>query len=380
VSGDSTSNAISRALFHSLVEKVEDYAIFAMDTAGRIVHWNEGAFRITGFTAEEMIGRMFETIFTPEDIDAGAPQQELLAAKRAGRAADERWHLRKDGSQFWAMGIVVPIRSESNELVGFGKFLRDRTDLKQMQETLQAQNSALKRADEEKNSFLAMLAHELRNPLSVMTNSLHMLRRQVGSGATTQLEVERIQRQIQHTKRLVDDLADLASARREKMHIEFKDFDLRLVAREAVDAVLAQSEKRQHTINMFLTETPIMISADASRIHQILVNLLINAVRYTPPRGTIGLGITSEDKEAVVRISDSGIGIPPDKLASIFELFTQAHEDHSESQAGLGIGLALARELVTVHGGSIQAMSEGTGKGSEFVVRLPLAAAALRVG
>jgi len=374
MSGDFNKNALSAELFHSLVERVEDYAIFAMDLAGRVVYWNEGASHITGFAAEEMVGRTFETIFAPEDVEAGVPQQELLAAAGAGRAADERWHVRKDGSRFWALGIVVPIRSASDEVIGFGKFLRDRTDLKQMQETLQAQNVALQRADQAKDNFLATLAHELRNPLAVMTNSVHMLRRLVGTNEVTQGEVDRIQRQIRQTQRLVDDLSDLARARGEKIHIDRKQLDLRLVAREAVDAVLPQAQERQHKLDMFLTETPIMISGDPNRIHQIFVNLLTNAIRYMQPGGTIGIGISLEDKEAVVRITDSGIGIPPDKLASIFELFTQVHEDHSESQAGLGIGLALARELVTLHGGSIQASSEGPGKGSQFIVRLPVAA------
>jgi signal transduction histidine kinase len=204
-----------------------------------------------------------------------------------------------------------------------------------------------------------------------------MLRRLVGTNEVTQGEVDRIQRQIRQTQRLVDDLSDLARARGEKIHIDRKQLDLRLVAREAVDAVLPQAQERQHKLDMFLTETPIMISGDPNRIHQIFVNLLTNAIRYMQPGGTIGIGISLEDKEAVVRITDSGIGIPPEKLASIFELFTQVHEDHSESQAGLGIGLALARELVTLHGGSIQASSEGPGKGSQFIVRLPVAAPAV---
>jgi PAS domain S-box-containing protein len=371
MSANLSANELSADLFYSLVEHVEDYAIFAMDLAGRVVHWNEGAARITGYSADEILGRNLETIFTSDDVEAGVPQQELLAAARAGRAADERWHRRKDGSKFWALGIVVPIRSDSNEIIGYGKFLRDRTDLKQMQETLQVQNAALKRADEEKNRFLATLAHELRNPLAVMANSVHVLRRRGATNEVTREEIERIQRQIRHTRRLIDDLAELARARGDKIHIDLKEFDLRLVAREAVDAVLTDAQSRKHKVNMFLTETPIIISGDPSRIHQVFVNLLTNAIRYTPPGGIIGIGITQEDKEAVVRITDSGIGIPPEKLGSIFELFTQVHEEHSESQAGLGIGLALTRELVALHGGSIQACSEGTGKGSEFIVRLP---------
>jgi len=147
---------------------------------------------------------------------------------------------------------------------------------------------------------------------------------------------------------------------------------LRIVAREAIDAVHARAENRQHRLDIFLTEIPVQILGDPLRVHQILVNLLTNAIRYTPAGGSIGMGVSEEGAEAVVRVKDNGIGIPPTKLATIFELFTQGHEEHAESQDGLGIGLNLARELTGLHGGTIQAVSEGAGKGSEFIVRFPL--------
>jgi signal transduction histidine kinase len=240
--------------------------------------------------------------------------------------------------------------------------MRDRTDLKQMQESLQAQNEALRRADANKDRFLATLAHELRNPLFVMTTTAHVL----GNTARNREEakiVERLQRQIRHTQRLVDDLADLSRARRAAIHIELQPVDLRIPARDAVDAVMASMTLVDHRLDVFLSETPVIIDGDAVRVHQILVNLLTNAVRYTPPGGAIGLRISEEGKEAVVRVKDTGVGIPPDKLANIFELFTQVHEHLAESQAGLGLGLNLTRELVTLHGGSIQAASDGVGMG-----------------
>src|SRR5689334_4532964 len=157
--------------FCAMVESVEDIAIFAMDLSGRIAHWNVGAARILGYSSDEILGKPLEHIFTPEDVSAGAPQQELREAAAMGRASDERWHVRKDGSTFWALGIVVPLRTKDGTHVGYGKFLRDRTDLKQLQEALLSQNATLKQADDAKNLFLAALAHELRNPLSVMMTS-----------------------------------------------------------------------------------------------------------------------------------------------------------------------------------------------------------------
>lgn len=360
-----------RELFGSLIENVEDYAILAMDVRGIVVHCNLGMVRMTGFERDDIVGKSLDHIYTEEDVVAGAPQIELRAAASLGRSADERWHVRKDRSRFWSLGTVVPIRGPGGELLGFGKFMRDRTDLKQMQEELQAQNEALRRADENKDRFLATLAHELRNPLFVMTTTAHVLH---GSAKTPEemKVVERLKRQIKQTERLVNDLADLSRARRATIQIQKTRIDVRLVARDAVDSVLSSTRTHDHRIDVFLAETPVEIEGDAGRVHQVLVNLLTNAVRYTPAGGVIGLRVSEEGAEAVVRVSDTGVGIPPEKLASIFELFTQAHDYLAESQAGLGLGLTLAREFVTLHGGSIQARSEGTGKGSEFIVRFPL--------
>jgi PAS domain S-box-containing protein len=371
VSASPTDSKLPREMFCALIENVEDYAIFAMDLQGIVVHCNLGTVRMTGFEASELIGKPLDQIFTPEDVQAGAPQIELRAAASLGRAANERWHVRKDRSRFWSLGTVVPLRRDDGVMVGFGKFMRDRTDLKQMHENLQSQNEALKRADGNKDRFLATLAHELRNPLFVMTTTAYVLRN-TARGAEEQKIVERLQRQIVHTQRLVDDLADLSRARRAAIHIAPRPLDLRISAREAVDAILSSMTLVDHRIDVFLTETPVEINGDPVRIHQIMVNLLTNAVRYTPPGGAIGLRISEEGREAVIRVKDTGVGIPPDKLANIFELFTQVHEHLAESQAGLGLGLSLTRELVALHGGTIQAASEGAGKGSEFIVRLPL--------
>jgi PAS domain S-box-containing protein len=361
-------------VFCAMIERVEDYAIFAMDLDGRIAHWNVGAREILGYAPEEIFGKPVDLIFTPEDIADGAPQQELRGAATMGRAADERWHVRKDGSRFWALGIMVPLRAKDGALIGYGKFLRDRTDLKQLQETLLAQNEMLKKADDAKNEFLAVLAHELRNPLSVIATSARLIHRRSKDDAMLVNESERIRRQIQQAQRVVDDLADLARARRKGLRLEQQTIDLRLIARDAAQAVLGPGDDQRHQLEMFFTETPVDIEGDPVRVNQILVNLITNAVRYTPAGGRIGVSVNSEGGDAVVRIKDTGIGIPPEKLNSIFDLFTQGHADRRESQAGLGIGLNLARELVMLHGGTIQALSEGPGKGSEFLVRLPLKA------
>lgn len=370
-----TSPTINYAewLFLNLVENVEEYAIFAMNTEGHIVHWNKGSTHITGYEEAEVLGSSLDRIFTPEDCEAGAPVQELKAAAELGHAADERWHVRKDGSRFWALGIVVPIKDNDGTLLGFGKFLRDRTDLKQLQEKLQRQNDALRENDEGRKRFLATLAHELRNPLSVVAASTRLLRQQSGTNTAAITEIERVERQVGHVRRLIDDLADLSVAQREKFGLEKQRVDLRTIARQSCESAGPLMSERRHDLKIILPEVSADVHGDATRLHQVFVNLLTNAARYTPTGGRIGFTLQIEGQEVVARIVDSGIGIPPHRLADIFELFTQVHKDYSEASAGLGIGLSLTRELVTSHGGTIQARSEGPGKGSEFIVRLPLA-------
>ena len=364
--------AYCEELFYQFVQTVQDHAIFTMDPQGRIVYWNAGAAQIMGFDASDVIGRELHDIFTQEDCDAGIPRLELETAAQTGRAADERWHVRKDGSRFWGLGAVAALRAPDGALLGFGKIVADRTDLKELQDALQSRNEALARADELKNRFLATLAHELRNPQSVLANSAGVLRRYAGGDVQLQTVAEMIERQVRQTQRLIEDLTDLARTSRGRIELRMQPLDLREMARMAEEAVQIAMTERRHELATVLPDLPVMVDGDADRIQQVMINLLRNAARYTPPGGRIGLSVSAEGKEGVVRIHDTGVGIPAGQLGEIFELFTQGHPDNVESRAGMGIGLALARELVELHGGTIQARSDGIGKGSEFIVRLPL--------
>jgi len=364
--------AYCEELFYQFVQTVQDHAIFAMDPQGRIVHWNAGAAHIMGFDASDVVGRELHDIFTQEDCDAGVPRLELETAEHMGRAADERWHVRKDGSRFWGLGAVTAVRAADGALLGFGKIVADRTDLKELQDALQSRNDALGHADELKNRFLATLAHELRNPQSVLANSAGVLRRYAAGDLQLQTVAEMIERQVRQTQRLIEDLTDLARSSRGRIELRMQQLDLREMARLAAEAVQSVMTERRHDLATVLPDLPVPIEADADRLQQIMINLLRNAARYTPPGGRISLSVAAEGHEGVVRIHDTGVGIPAGQLADIFELFTQVHPENVESRAGMGIGLALARELVELHGGTIQARSEGIGKGSEFIVRLPL--------
>jgi PAS domain S-box-containing protein len=361
-------------LFYQFVQTVQDHAIFAMDPQGLVQHWNAGAVQIMGFEASDVLGRELNEIFTQEDCDAGIPRLELETAERMGRAADERWHVRKDGSRFWGLGAVTAIRAPDGALLGFGKIVADRTDLKQLQDTLQGRNEALAHADELKNRFLATLAHELRNPQSVLSNSAGVLRRYAADDVRLKAVADMIDRQVRQTQRLIEDLSDLVRSSRGAIQLRLQPLDLREMAHLAAEAVQSVIAERHHELTTVVPDLPVFIDGDADRIQQVMINLLRNSARYTPPAGRISLSVAAEGGEGVVRIHDTGVGIPSEQLREIFELFTQGHPDNVESRAGMGIGLALARELVELHGGTIQARSDGVGKGSEFIVRLPLAA------
>jgi PAS domain S-box-containing protein len=366
------SPAHCEGLFYQFVHTVQDHAIFAMDPQGRIVHWNVGAEQIMGFAADEVLGRELPEIFTKEDCAAGVPRLELETAAHMGRAADERWHVRKNGTRFWGLGAVTAIRGPDDGLLGYGKIVADRTDLKDLQDALQSRNDALARGDELKNRFLATLAHELRNPQSVLANSAGLLRRYAANDARLQAVADMIERQVRQTQRLIEDLTDLARTSRGRIELRAQPLDLRDMARLAAESVQTVMAERRHDLATVLPDLTVPVHCDPDRIQQVMINLLRNAARYTPPGGRISLSVAAEGGEGVVRIHDTGVGIPAGQLKEIFELFTQVHPDNVDSRAGMGIGLALARELVELHGGTIQARSEGVGKGSEFIVRLPL--------
>jgi PAS domain S-box-containing protein len=367
-------SALGENVFRLLVENVEDFAMCAMNVRGEILHWNAGAVRTFGYEEAEVLGKALSFVFTEEDIAAGIPQQELRVAAAQGRSEDERWHVRKDGSRFWAMGVLVPVRDGKGTLVGFGKIMRDRTDLKELQEMLRSRTAELAQANEDKNVFLGTLAHELRTPLGVLANAVELLRRDV---AVDRMRVaSMLDRQVQHCKRLVDDLIDIVRVGRNKLQLNSAELDLRDALSQAAEIVRPTFEQQSKKLLWDTPSVPLMVKGDADRLAQIFLNLLGNACKYTNGGGQVVLSATAEGNEAVIRVVDDGVGIPPEQVRAIFELFSQAHPWLQRSQLGVGIGLALTRDLVLLHEGTIQARSPGLGQGSEFIVRLPLIAGA----
>ncbi len=354
----------SEARLRMLVESAAEFAIMTLDAEGRIKTWSAGAERIFGYTEEEVRGRNFEILFLPEDRGRGAPAMELEKATRDGFASDERWHIRKDGAAFFASGSASPIRGV--EPPEFVKIARDLTDRKQMEE-------ALREADRRKNEFLATLAHELRNPLAPIRSGIDLLNRAGYNRRLVDRTLRVIERQTNQIVHLVDDLLDISRITQGKIHLKVGRVDLRQLVKLVVDHYREAIRRKEHRLSLSLPDEPVIVEGDPTRLEQIVSNVLSNAVKYTRRGGRISLGLATNEGCAEVVVEDNGIGIPSAKLGEIFEVFSQADDTAEEARTGLGVGLSVVRGLLDLHGGSIEAHSQGPGEGSTFSIRLPLA-------
>ena len=349
--------------FRLLVETVKEYAIFMLDVEGRIVSWNLGAERIKGYAAEEIIGQHFSQFYTAEDKARNWPAHVLASAKRDGRFEDEGWRVRKDGTRFWADVVVTAIHAKDGRLTGFAKITRDLTEKRQM--------DALKERATFLQEFLAMLSHELRNPLAPIANALALFPTTPTEGHPQLLSL--IGRQLSHLTRLVDDLLDVSRLTRGKASLKKELLDLSYLVAQAIETCQPMVDARGQTMEFHPADEALPVNADPTRIVQAVANIINNATKYTAAGGAISIATRHERNEAVVRIRDSGIGIPPALLPKVFDIFFQGDRSLDRPEGGLGIGLSIVKSLVEMHGGSVAAFSEGTQRGSEFVIRLPLA-------
>jgi PAS domain S-box-containing protein len=367
----------SEERFRLLVESTEDYAIITLDPDGSVVSWNPGAERTLGYAAEEIVGRPFDLFFTKEDVAAGKPRRELRIATEAGRAADENWLVRSDGTLFWASGVTTGLRDPEGAVCGYAKILRDLSERKRLEEALQFRAEQLIESDRRKDAFLAMLGHELRNPLAPIRNAIEVLRQHQSADPTHKWAHAVIERQVKHMARLVDDLLDIARINQDKIELLREPVELGRVLRQAVETARPLIEGRLHALNITLPEETVWLDADPTRLGQVLANLLNNAAKYTNEGGRVDVRAELEPAEpgrcpgVAIRVRDTGTGIAPELLPRVFEPFTQADNSLARTQGGLGIGLTLVKRLTEMHGGRVEAFSAGPGKGSEFVVHLP---------
>ncbi len=261
--------------------------------------------------------------------------------------------------------------SNPAEAVGVVLFILLGAMVSLLAEWLHRVNRAVQEEYRRKDVFLATIAHEMRNPLAPIRNALTILKTPVAGPETVTYAIEVLDRQVQQMVRLVDDLLDVSRIARGKVHLHKEWVDVAAVVRQAVEASRPLVEARHQELTVALPSNLAPLSADPARLAQVLTNLLNNAAKYTDEGGQIRLTVEQDKEEVILRVRDTGIGIPPEMLPRIFDVFTQVDGAQQRSQGGLGIGLALVRGLVELHGGRVEAHSEGRGKGSEFVVRLP---------
>jgi PAS domain S-box-containing protein len=352
-----------------LVESVIDYSIITVDEDGFVNSWNLGAERITGFTGPEIIGRHFSHLYPPEDIASNKPWQQLVRANEGTRVSEESWRVRKDGSQFWANSVIGKLASGEGPGVNFYIVTQDLTQRRHAE--------SLADTAQKMHEFIAMLAHELRNPLAPIRNAVALMHRRNIQDPIVESMRQTIERQSGQLARIIDELLDVNRVARGQFTIEKETLDLREILQRSIETSRPLIEARQHKLDVDMGDAAIPVHADPLRMQQVVVNLLNNAAKYTSSEGTITLQARTIDGHAEIRVRDTGKGIPRDALDRVFDLFIQLEPNSGSALGGLGVGLALVRRIVELHGGRVYARSEGLGRGAEFNVRLPLSQTAI---
>ena len=367
---EKANQLLTARLLASIVESSND-AIISKSLDGIIQSWNAAAERLFGFTAEQAVGRHISLVIPPDRL---AEEDQIIASLSAGERIEqfETERVRSDGQHIVVSLTISPIKDDSGNVIGASKIVRDVTERKKLADDLQRLAADLSDADRRKNEFLATLAHELRNPLAPMSNMLEVLKRSDGDPEIIKRAHETIERQLGQMVRLVDDLLDLNRITHDRLELRRTEVELSSVIQQAVEVAGPLVDAAGHDLTVDLPAEPIYLSADRARLTQVFGNLLNNSSKYTRPNGTISLSARRIDDEVEVTVKDNGAGIPHDKLDSIFDMFMQVDQTSDRAQGGLGIGLTLVKRLAEMHGGSIEARSAGEGRGSEFVVRLPV--------
>ncbi|VXB62432.1 CheR family methyltransferase [Massilia sp. 9I] len=366
------------ARMQMVAESTHDYAIISLDAEGHATSWNKGAERLFGYTEAEMLGQSLEALYTPEDRERGAREQEMRRARDDGRSEDERWHLRKDGSRFYASGVTNPLGERA--AYGYAKIARDETQrLRLMSERDAAfshehrERTGAEHAVAVKDQFLAIMSHELRQPLNMIGINADVLARipEVRASSLAVRCAETIRTSVVSQAKIIEDLLDMSRVRTGKMALSVTPVQASKVVRAIVDVALADPSAQGLSFKTSIDDS-LVVMADAVRFEQIAMNLLSNAIKFTPQGGEIAVNLGADAGMMRLDVVDSGQGIAPGSLAKVFEMFGQANSVTTRAKGGLGIGLALVRELVSLHGGRIEAYSEGVGKGARFTVWLPL--------
>jgi len=346
-----------------LVNGVTDHAIVMLSPDARFLGWNDGAERLYGYSSVESAGRGAEILYTPEDVACDRPQQDLRDAAARDSIQLSGWRMRRDASRFWADITLAAVRHDNGEIRAYVQITKDVTQGRRIAEL----ETKGKRIEE----FIAMLAHELRNPLAPIGNTVALLRA-TASDSNHLRYADVIGRQVTHLSRLVDDLLDVGRMTSGKIRIRLEDMDLVAVVAAAAESMRPLISSYGHVLQTALPPAPVRMSGDATRITQVVVNLLTNSAKYTPRGGRIELSLKSAEHACLLEVVDNGIGMSAELLVTAFDIFVQGDRALDRPEGGLGIGLPLVKRVVELHGGSIRAASDGAGQGCSMTVTLPL--------
>jgi len=365
----------SEERFRILVRSVKDYGIFMLDPEGRVASWNEGARRIKGYEAEEILGKHFSAFYPPDVAASGHPARELEIATRDGRYEEEGWRIRKDGSRFWANVVITALFGEHGELIGYAKVTRDLTErrLAQQREVDDARRLAeVEASNRAKSGFLAAMSHELRTPLNAIAGYAQLMMEGVGGDVSEQHRdyLSRIRNSQQHLLGIVNDLLNYS-----RMEAGGIVYEREMVfAHEVVEGVLAmvtpQIERKQLRLRRGACPPDVAAIADRLKVEQVVLNLLSNAVKFTAEGGTITVFCGREVDAVTISVRDTGAGIPADKLDAIFDPFVQLGRTLTSNHEGAGLGLAISRDLARAMQGDVRVESV-EGKGATFTLSLP---------
>jgi PAS domain S-box-containing protein len=348
----------------SIVESSAD-AIISKSIEGRITSWNHGAERLLGYTEREIVGKPILTIIPPE---LHPEEQYILEQLRRGERIEhfDTVRLTKDGRRIEVSLTISPLKDDEGEVIGASKIMRDIRRRKELERRLLEEHRL-------KDEFLAMLAHELRNPLAPIRTASEILSHAPRDDARAQTAVATIKRQVAHLTRLVDDLLDVSRITQGRIELQHQPIDLASVIAQAIETVEPQLREKQHRLSVITASgyEPLYVDGDFARLVQCVGNVLSNAAKFTDAGGEISVRTYAESPAAIIEVSDHGAGIDPEMLPRVFDLFVQGDRTLDRTQGGLGIGLAVVKRLVEMHGGEVIVESRGLGQGSTFKIRLP---------
>jgi PAS domain S-box-containing protein len=360
------------------VQNVRDYAIFIISPAGTFESWNAGVRRVLGYEEIDFLGRPFAILFPAEDLPERAAEAELAIATACGRAEDERWHVRRDGTRFWASGILSALRDRSGQLRGFAKIMRDITERKLAEQEREQLLQREKRAREDaelatrmRDQFLAMLSHELRTPLNSILGWASILQAPGMNARMLDRGLAAIARGARQQSRLIADLLELPELLTGRVQLDLEHVDLTTLTREAIDSLVPVTMTRSIAVDLDTGPAPPIVRGDRRRLQQVILALVGNAIKFTAPDGRIVVRASRDEAYLVLSVSDNGAGIGTDFLSHVFEPFRSEDVTTRRAASGLGLGLAIVRQIVSLHGGTVAAHSDGPGQGATFTVRLP---------